>query len=458
MNGVLLNILALIVVLGVLIFVHELGHFLAAKAAGIYVHRFSLGMGKPIRALTMKRGETEYVVSWLPIGGYVKMASREEDPASSALEGGTASATVPPDRVYEAKPVWVRIIVILAGVFMNTLFAWLVFSGLNFVEGQTVVPITTIGRVAPALPPGAEELARLAPGDRIVRVASTPVASWNDFREVFLTTAADSFRLEVEGKPGVTVRLHRDALESRLRAFQALSPFIVPVAGEVVPGGPAARAGIRTGDTLLTVAGEPVTQWLEVVDLIEARPEQDITLTVGRAEGGGREELVAHSLGDMIKDSTGIRKVGKLRLAYSVPVRHEPLSLGQSLVVGGRQTLLVSTQIVRLVRGMFSGRVSTREIGGPIAIGIAAGQSAQLGIGAFLTFMATISVNLAVLNMLPIPVLDGGQFLFLLGELVLRRPLSTKLRERLTFVGLILIALLMILAFSNDIRRWLGLL
>ena len=456
MSGVLLNILALIVVLGVLIFVHELGHFLAAKAAGIYVHRFSLGMGKPIRALTMRRGETEYVVSWLPIGGYVKMASREEDPASSALEGGAASATVPPDRVYEAKPVWVRIIVILAGVTMNTLFAWLVFSGLLFANGQTVVPITTIGRVAPTLPPGAEELSRLAPGDRITRVAGVPVASWEDLQEAFFTTAAASFRVEVEGKPGVMVRLHRDALEARLRAFQALSPFLPPVVGQVVPGGPAARAGVRSGDTLIAVAGQPVTQWLEAADFIEARPEQDVTLTVGRPEG--REELVAHSLGDMIKDSTGIRKVGKLRLGPAIPEHHVPLGFGQSLVAGGRQTLMVSTSIVRLVRGMFSGRVSTREIGGPIAIGIAAGQSAQLGIGAFLAFMATISVNLAVLNMLPIPVLDGGQFLFLLGELVLRRPLSTKLRERLTFVGLILIALLMILAFSNDIRRWLGLL
>ena len=456
MSGVLLNILALIIVLGVLIFVHELGHFLAAKAAGIYVHRFSLGMGKPIRALTMRRGETEYVVSWLPIGGYVKMASREEDPASSALEGGAASATVPPDRVYEAKPVWVRIIVILAGVTMNTLFAWLVFSGLLFANGQTVMPITTIGRVAPTLPSGAEALARLAPGDRITRVAGVPVASWDDLDRVFFTSAADSFRVEVEGKPGVMVRLHRDALEARLRAFQALSPFIPPVVGQVVPGGPAARAGVRSGDTLLAVAGQPVTQWLEAADLIEARPEQEVTLTVGRAEG--REELVARSLGDMIKDSTGIRKVGKLRLGPDIPERHVPLGFGQSLVVGGRQTLMVSTSIVRLVRGMFSGRVSTREIGGPIAIGIAAGQSAQLGIAVFLAFMATISVNLAVLNMLPIPVLDGGQFLFLLGELVLRRPLSTKLRERLTFVGLILIALLMVLAVSNDIRRWLGLL
>jgi len=125
-------------------------------------------------------------------------------------------------------------------------------------------------------------------------------------------------------------------------------------------------------------------------------------------------------------------------------------------VTGARQTLAVSTQIVRIVRGMFSGRVSTRGVGGPIAIGVAAGESAQLGLVAFLAFMATISVNLAVLNLLPIPVLDGGQFLFLLGEAILRRPLSLKLRERFTFVGLVLIGLLMILAFSNDIRRLLG--
>jgi regulator of sigma E protease len=456
MSGALLNILALIVVLGVLIFVHELGHFLAAKAAGIYVHRFSLGMGKPIRALSVRRGETEYVVSWLPIGGYVKMASREEDPASSALEGGPASEGVPPDRVYEAKPVWVRMIVILAGVTMNTLFAWLMFFGLNYVNGVTTVPITRIGAVAPGLPQGAEELARLAPGDRIVRVAGKPVESWQDIQDALVSTAADSFRVEVEAKPPLMIRLHRDALEARLRAVQALQAFIAPVVGVLTPGGPAARAGLRPGDTLLTVAGEPVAQWLDVVPLIESRPDQDIALMVGRP--GGRSVLTAHSVTELVKDSTGIHKVGKLRLGPAIPERHTPSTFGQAVVTGGRETLAVSTQIVRLVRGMFSGRVSTRELGGPIAIGIAAGQSAQLGFGAFLAFMATISVNLAVLNLLPIPVLDGGQFLFLIGEGLLRRPLSVKLRERLTLVGLVLIVLLMILAFSNDIRRSLGLL
>ena len=456
MSAVLTNIGSLIVVLGVLVFVHEFGHFIAAKAFGIWVHRFALGIGKPIPWLKFQRGETEYAICWLPLGGYVKMASREEDSASSALEGGAASADVPPDRVFEAKPVWKRMIVILAGVTMNVLFAWLVFSGLYFKNGINVMTITTVGSVATAaLPPGAEELARLVPGDRIVRVAGKPVTSWEQIQEAMISTSADSFALELEGKPPVTLRIHPDALEARVRASQALAPLVSPVIGQVIAGGPGEKAGVKRGDTLVVLGGRPLVQWREAVDLIESHPGQDLPMTVGRA--GGRVGLVAHTLAETVKDSAGERRVGKLRLGPDLPERHEPLSLGKALAQGAKQTLSASTTVVRVVRGMFSGRVSTREVGGPIAIGIAAGQAAQLGFVAFLAFMATISVNLAVLNLLPVPVLDGGQFLFLLGEGILRRPLSAKLRERLTVVGLILLFLLMILAFSNDIRRALGL-
>ena len=410
----LVGLLSLVVVLGVLVFVHELGHFMAAKAAGIYVHRFSLGMGAPVKALTTRRGETEYAVSWLPIGGYVKMASREEDPASSALEGGAASRAVPADRVYEAKPIWVRMVVTLAGVTMNVLFAWGVYTGLDYANGETIYPITTIGRVrTESLPPGAEELARLEPGDRVVAVAGNPVDSWADIQEAFITTSADSFALDIAGKPPVMLRLHRDALDARVHASQALEPWIAPVIGLVQTGGPGQRAGVRLGDTVVAVDGQTVSQWGEVVALIEARPERDLTLTIGRS--GGRAELRAHTVADVVKDSTGTRKVGKLRLGVDIPERHVPLSFGQAIVAGGRQTALVSTQIVRVVRGLFSGRVSTREVGGPIAIGVAAGESAQRGPTEFLAFMALISVQLAVVNLLPIPVLDGGQFLFLLG-------------------------------------------
>ncbi len=454
MSGVLINILAFVVVLGVLIFVHELGHFLAAKWAGIWVHRFSVGMGKPIRAFRRK-SETEYAISWLPIGGYVKMASREEDPVAGTLEGGPASAQVPPDRVFEAKPIWVRIIVILAGVTMNVLFAWLVFSGLLWIRGQSVLPITRVGAVAPELPPGAEALRQLAPGDSITAVAGTPVDTWDALQEHFIFTPGDSFDLSVAGKAPVRVRIHRDAIETRLRAVQSLTQFLTPVIGQVPAGGPGSRAGIRVGDTLLAVGGQPVAQWSDAVSAIEARPDQPVSLLVGRREG--RVELQAISTSDMTIDSLGAaHRVGKLRLGVDVPERHIQVGFFDALRQGASQTFAVSTQIIRVVRGMFSGRVSTREVGGPIAIGVMAGESAQQGVAPFLAFMAMISVNLAVLNLLPIPLLDGGQLLFLLGEAILRRPLSVKLRERLTLAGLILVVLLMVLAFSNDIRRLVG--
>lgn len=455
MISVLTNVLALLVVLGVLVFVHELGHFLAAKAAGIWVHRFALGIGKPIPALAFRRGETEYAICWLPLGGYVKMASREEDPASAALEGGPASANVPADRVFEAKPVWQRMIVILAGVTMNVLFAWLTFAGLNYAQGMTVFPVTTIGEVRTTdLPAGAEELSRLETGDRIERIGGKPVSSWGDVESALVETSADTFAIEVSGKPPVMLRLHRDALEARLRVSQALSPFWVPVISEVVPRGPGARAGVKLGDTLVAIDGEPITQWPQAVRIIESRPDQDLTLTVGGSEG--RRNLPAHTLVETVTDSAGERRVGRLRLGSALPRSHEPLGLGRSLTLAAEQTLTSSTQIVRSVRGMISGRISTREVGSPIAIGIAAGQAIRVGLDVYIAFMALISVNLAVLNLLPIPVLDGGQFLFLAAEAVLRRPLSIRLRERLTLVGLVLIGLLMILAFSNDIRRLLG--
>jgi regulator of sigma E protease len=455
MNGAVTGVLSLIVVLGVLVFVHEFGHFVAAKAFGIWVHRFALGIGKPIPGLKFRRGETEYAICWLPLGGYVKMASRDEDPASAALEGGAASADVPPDRVFEAKPVWKRMIVILAGVTMNVLFAWLLFSALFFKNGINVITITTVGGVTAPVPAGAEELTKLAPGDKIIRVAGQAVTAWEQIQEAMIQTSADSFAIEVDGKPPVIVRIHPDALESRIRAFGALSPMVPPVIGQVVPGGPGAKAGVKTGDTLVAVAGKPIVQWQDAVEAIEAHPDQDLALTVARA--GQRLDLNAHTLADVVKDSTGEHKVGKLRMGPDLPERHDPLSFGRALEEGAKQTVSASTTVARVVRGMVSGRVSTREVGGPIAIGIAAGQAAQIGFVAFLAFMATISVNLAVLNLLPVPVLDGGQFLFLLGEAILRRPLSVKLRERLTLVGLVLLFLLMVLAFSNDIRRALGL-
>jgi len=453
---VLITILALIVVLGVLIFIHEAGHFLAAKWAGVYVHRFSLGLGSPIPWLTFRRGETEYSVSWLPLGGYVKMASREEDVTSSALEGGHVEAAVPPDRVFEAKPVWKRMIIILAGVTMNALFAWLAFSFLAAKNGRQIDPATTVGRVIEEMvPPGAEALREIPPGSRITSINGRPVTSWNDVIDGIANSPEPEIRIELEGGKTAVLRIHQDALEERLKASQALQPFRPAVVGQVLPGKPAARAGIQPGDTIVALNGKPVEQWYDVLEVLQSNGGKPISM--GVAGPSGRRTLEARPEVETIEGLDGKpRQVGRVGISVQLDFSSEPLGIGAALVEGWNATVSSSTQIVRTVRGLFSGRISRREVGGPIMIGQLAGESARMGLDPFLAFMALISINLAILNLLPVPVLDGGQFLFLLAEAVIRRPLPLKLRERLTAVGLVLIVLLMGLAFSNDIRRLFG--
>jgi regulator of sigma E protease len=455
---VLITLLALAVVLGVLIFVHEAGHFLAAKWAGIYVHRFSLGLGPPIKALTFRRGETEYSISWLPLGGYVKMASREEDAATAALEGGHSAAPVPPDRMFEAKPVWKRMVVILAGVTMNLLFAWLVFVVLAAKNGRPVDPVTTVGRVEAdsALPADVRAaLGAIQPGDRIVAVGDQPVHGWEEVEQGIANVPQREVVLKLADGRTVTLPIHPDAFADRLRASQALVPFRAAVVGRVLAGHPAERAGIQPGDTVVGAGGRPVNQWQDLLDVLERSAGTPLALEV--AGPGGRRTLTVTPEPSSAEDATGkVRRVGKIGVALELGARSVPYSLGGAIKAGTESTIESVRQIVRTVRGLFSGRVSRRELGGPIMIGQMAGQTARLGLDTFVAFMAFISVNLAVLNLLPIPVLDGGQFLFLLAEAVIRRPLPPKVRERLMEVGIVLVVLLMGLAFSNDIRRLFG--
>jgi len=451
----IIGVLALIVVLGVLVFVHEAGHFIAAKWAGIYVHRFSLGLGAPIPWLTRRRGETEYSISWLPLGGYVKMASREEDSAAAMLEGGEATARVPPDRVFEAKPVWKRIVVILAGVAMNALLAWVIFVGLAYKNGRLVNPITTVGSVdTTGLPASAAALRSLQPGTRITAINGRSVTTWNEIEDALLNAPEDRITLALEGGRTLELELHPDALTERAAAMQSLRPLLPAVVDSVASGSPAAGAGIQPGDTLVSIGGSPVRQWEDVLGVVADRPGQPVTVGVSRQ--GERRDFDLTLASAEVTENGAKRTVGRIGVYVDVPGRREPLSFREAVREGTAATGVAATQIVRTVRGLFSGRVSTREVGGPILIGQMAGRTARLGLDEFLGFMAFISVNLAVLNLLPIPVLDGGQFVLLVAEGVLRRPLPVKLRERLTALGLVFVVLLMVLAFSNDIRRLLG--
>ena len=455
MTSFIIGVLSLIVVLGVLVFVHEAGHFLAAKWAGIYVHRFSLGLGAPIPWLTRRRGETEYSISWLPLGGYVKMASREEDSAAAMLEGGEATARVPPDRVFEAQPIWKRIVVILAGVTMNALLAWCLYVGLSYKNGRLVNPITIVGSVdTTALPAGASALRTLEPGSRITGINGRPVTTWNDIEYALVNAPEHRISLALAGGRTLELDIHPDALVERATVSQALRPLLPAVVDSVVPGSPAALTIVSPDRMPACAAGSVVRQWEDVLGAVGDRAGQRMTVGVSRQGQRADFDLTVGS-GEVVENGV-TRTVGRIGVYVQTPGRRDPLSFRQAVEAGSGATWVAATQIVRTVRGLFSGRVSTREVGGPILIGQMAGRTARLGLDEFLAFMAFISVNLAVLNLLPIPVLDGGQFVLLVAEGVLRRPLPVKLRERLTALGLVFVVLLMVLAFSNDIRRLLG--
>jgi regulator of sigma E protease len=459
MGSVLFTLAILVIVLGILVFVHELGHYLAAKLFGVWVHRFAIGIGKPIaiggKKLSFHRGETEWAIAWLPLGGYVKMASREEEPASAVLEGH-ASADVPPDRVFEAKPVWQRMVIILAGVTLNIVFGWLVFTGLALKNGRQYDPTTTVGHVnARLLPKEASALADLPVGSRIAAVDGAPVQSWDDIVEHLTAGASNEITLSVVGRGPIVIPIHRDALAERARLATALEPLHPAVVAGVAAGYPAAAAGVRPGDSIVAINDAPVAQWSDAVEMIRSSGGRPVNLTVRRDTGTVRLEVTPRLEHEVAADTT-TAMVGRIGINGLAPYRHETLGLFGAIRSGADATLSSAGTIVRTFRGLLTRQISSREIGGPILIAQMGADQARAGLDNLLAFLALISINLAVVNLLPIPVLDGGAFLFLLVEGITRRPLPMRVREVVSLVGLAMVVLLMVLAFRNDIGRLLG--
>ena len=452
----LLTIGAAILVIGVLIFVHELGHFVAAKAVGIAVPRFSIGLG-PVTPLSVRRGETEYVISWIPFGGYVKMASREEqEEAMADLEGGAAAETFPPDRLFENKPLWARIVVILAGVTMNVVFAWVVYTLLAATFGRLETPTTTIARVdSTNLPAAAEPLLALPTDSKILRVNGDTVASWNDVQAGITDPTSEELRFDFAQADPIVLPIDGFAMEERFGVLQSLVPRVEARIGLVAPGSAADAAGFEVGDLVVRAHGEQIEDWPQMVELVQRSEGDSVEFVVLR--GGSEVTLTAVPQPATIRDpATGEeREIGQLGVNREFrQVKFGPLA---ALVAGGRRVRQDGDLILTTLSGLIRGRVSARELGGPVLIGQISGQVARQGVVSMLTFMALFSVNLAILNLLPIPVLDGGQLVFLLIEGVRGKPMPLELRVRFSQLGLVILLGIMALALTNDLLRVFGL-
>ena len=448
----LLNLGAVIVVLGVLIFVHEMGHFVAAKTLGIQVLRFSLGFGRPI--LSWRRGETEYWISRVPLGGYVKMAGLEDEGVSGSLEGGKSDVPVDPARAFDRQPVWKRTIVIVAGVTMNLVFAFFVYAGIAATAGSPELASTRIDSVnVRRLPPGAEALGSLKFGDQIVRVNGDTIRSWNMLLDHLLRGPA-TFTIEVAGRPQPSVvRLRDHGLGARQAIAQALVRLDPPRLGILEPGRPAIRAGLKPGDLLVRVGSDTVRSWSDVLHIVWHSPKQPIRFGVLR---DGQVLEVTVTPDEMTETDTASPRphlYGAIGASPNPPTIHVREPLGQAIISGLQETGGQVLVILGFLKGLVLHETSVREVGSIITVGQISGQVARLGLDWFLTFLAFFSVNLAILNLLPIPLLDGGQLVFLIAEAIRRKPLSLELRTRLMQVGVVVLLAVMILALTNDVLR-----
>ncbi len=441
-------------VIGVLIFVHELGHFLTAKWVGIGVHRFSIGLG-PATPLKFRRGETEYLLAWIPFGGYVKMASREEQQEMEALEGGQVEQVFPPEKMFESKPLWARILVISAGVLMNILFAWVVYSGLTWSQGRLELQTTRPAQLELSrLPDSIRGADALPEGVAITAVDGQAVSTWTQLQEAIRDGDGDRIRFDLaSGFDPVVLSIDGDSRGARRALAATLEPYLEAKIGAMVADRPAAVAGLLPGDRIVAIDGQTVESWNEMVTHIEAGGGRELRFTVEREQE--TLELGITPAQETVKDpATGeIRQVGRIGVnPYRETSRVEVGFLG-SLAQGAKETWQTAQLVLTSLADMARGRISFRELGGPIMIGQVAGQMADAGWVPLALFTAFLSINLAILNLLPIPVLDGGHLIFLVYEGIVGRPLPLAMRQRLLQVGLFLLLGLMIFAVGNDLFR-----
>ena len=453
MLGSLTNLFIAILGLGVLIFVHELGHFIAARLTGVGVHRFSIGFG-PATPIRFRRGVTEYVVAWIPLGGYVKMASKEEQQEMERLEGGPVDHEFPPEQLFENKSILARAFVLLAGVIMNVLTAWALYAGIVGIYGRSELATTTLDRVEVAqLPDGAEDLAGVAEGSTLVRVGNHDVATWNDVLEAIVEAPEGPLAFAFAGGDSRTVTLGPGE-EPRQALASALVYRVEARIGEVAPGEPAALAGIEAQDLVVAVDGDAIDGWMNLVEVLRASPGKPLAVTVERDSGRQTLTLTPKSVEGTDPQTGESITFGQVGIFQELPTVEFDVGLGEALSEGWSRTWRTGMLVVEVVRGLIFGEISARELGGPIAIAQVSSQALDRGMRYFLGILAYLSVNLAILNLLPIPALDGGQLVFLAAEAVRGgKPLPLEWRYRLLNIGVLLLLALMVFVFGNDIFR-----
>lgn len=434
-----------LVALGVLVTFHEAGHFLVARWVGVHVVRFSVGFGKPLFSWRDKRG-TEFCVAMLPLGGYVRMYDRRDEDAADHAPADPALAA----RSYDRLPHKWRILILLGGPGANFLLAFLCYWVMAVAGTAVVVPV--IGSVqANSVAAGAGVRA----GQEIVGVDNRATRSWNDVALALAARLGDTGAIGLRTVRDERTETHMLPIRDWLRGATdpdpvgslGIDPSPSAVLGEVLPDEPGARAGLAAGDRITAVDGEAVRSWADFVTHVRANPDTALRLTVLR----GAEE-VALRLTPRASDTGTHGYVGVARNAQETRVLR--LGVLAGLRGAAADTWANTLLTVRLIGKMVTLDVSPRNLAGPITIAKVAGDSARVGFSRFISLLALLSISLGVINLLPIPILDGGQVVSTVVEMVRGKPLSAAAETMGTRVGIAMVAGLMVLAFYSDVTRW----
>ena len=448
MLEILHTTLAFIVAISLLIAVHEYGHFIVARKLGIKVEKFSIGFGPALISWWSRDGEVQYVIAAIPLGGYVKMLG--ENP--SEQEGDAKQQLSDEDklRAFDVQPPWKRASVAVAGPLFNFFFAIMAYMLIGWI-GQSVMP-PVIGNIAPA---SVAEQSGMLEGDIIHTLNGSPVHSWSQVEEKMKQVAGNSAVMEVD-RNGMIIPLRfylssteQDVLLVNVsEVVLGISPGVKVVVDSVAVNSAAEQGGILSGDHIFQAQGEPVTNIRELIEIIRSRAGETVSLQVQR------DETVLNLSVIPAVDESGYGRIGVRLAASSI---HEPviyrMGVVEGLFFGFERTWEMTTMTVQVLGKMITSAISPENLGGPIAIAQLAGKTAELGLIAFMSFLALISVNLAVLNLLPVPVLDGGHLAYIALEKVRGKPLSPTTMERTQIIGIGLIVVLMLFAFYNDLLR-----
>lgn len=451
----------IILAITILVFVHEMGHFLAAKLFGMRVERFSIGF--PPKLFGKQIGDTEYVIGATPLGGYVKILGMVDE--SMDTEG---LAQEPQPWEFRAKPVWQRIIVITAGVIFNMVLAWFIFAVLKGTYGEEYLPASSVDAIHVFDNSLGHDIG-LRTGDRLVSIGGEPLERFSDYRERMVLADPLTITVERDGQM-VTLDGPRDIMTQLTRSDGDLGIDIYKaIVGDVSGSLPADSAGLQVGDLITRVGNQPIAFWSELSGAVQATGGQEIEVEFVRPDSlsvpntdspaqlvrdQGDAAVYTTRLRPQMVDSSLVLGVTVAPLVAQYQVEYEQYGFFESIGAGWNEVGAQTAGIAGNLGRVFSGRDNLREnLGGPVMVAKVARDAARLGWDRYWALVAMLSITLAILNILPIPALDGGHLVFLIYEGITRREPSLKVRMVLQQVGMVLLLIFMVFIFGNDIVR-----